>query len=173
MAQTRQYYSVCYFMTATPLKNNIEGLFWMFNLLDPRIFINYLAFEQSYIVTKMRKVRRMVGKGAHRRTITQQFKEIIGYKNLDHLQEVLRNYVIVKQKKYNLKFHYYSKDLKESELLPYMKASEGLARETSEDNFAVRLHDLQRVVDNIDPEHKVTNTISSKEELFLQKSQVV
>ena len=31
MAQTRQYYSVCYFMTATPLKNNIEGLFWMFN----------------------------------------------------------------------------------------------------------------------------------------------
>lgn len=48
-----------------------------------------------------------------------------------------------------------------------MKASEGLARETSEDNFAVRLHDLQMVVDNIDPNYKVTNTLSSKESLFL------
>lgn len=48
-----------------------------------------------------------------------------------------------------------------------MKASEGLARETSEDNFAVRLHDLQMVVDNIDPNYRVDNTLSSKEELFL------
>lgn len=49
-----------------------------------------------------------------------------------------------------------------------MKASDGLARETSEDNFAVRLHDLQMVVDNIDPNYRVYNKLSSKEELFLK-----
>lgn len=168
MAQTRQYYSICWFATATPLKNNIEGLFWMFNLLDPRIFNSYMMFEQSFIVTKLRKTKQMVGKGKDRRTVTRQFKEIVGYKNLDRLQEILKNYIIIKQKKYNLKFHYYSKELKESEFLPYMRASEGLARETSEDNFAVRLHDLQKVVDNIDPEARVLDKLSSKEELFLQ-----
>lgn len=168
MAQTRQYYSICYFMTATPLKNNIEGLFWLFNLLDPRIFNSYMMFEQNFIVTKLRKTKQTIGKGKDRRTITRQFKEIIGYKNLDKLQEILKNYIIIKQKKYNLKFHYYSKELKDSEFLPYMRASEGLARETSEDNFAVRLHDLQKVVDNIEPESKVTDKLSSKEELFLQ-----
>lgn len=168
VAQTRQYYSICWFMTATPLKNNIEGMYWMFNLMDPKIFVSYPMFEQNFIVTRLRKVRQMVGKGLDKRPMTRQFKEIIGYKNLDKLQEVMSNYVIIKQKKYNLKFHYYSTDLKENELKAYMRASEGLARETSEDNFAVRLHDLQKVVDNIDPDYKVTNKLSSKETLFLQ-----
>ena len=168
VAQTRQYYSICWLATATPLKNNIEGLFWMFNILDPRIFISYNIFEKSYIVTQLRKVRRTVGKGKNKRQTTQQFKEIVGYRNLDKLQEVLKNYIIIKQKKYNLNFHYYSKELKKSEMIPYMKASEGLARESSEDNFAVRLHDLQKVVDNIEPNSRVLNEISSKEELFLQ-----
>ena len=168
MASIRQYFSIVYLATATPLKNNIEGLFWMFNILDPRIFISYNIFEKSYIVTQLRKVRRTVGKGKNKRQTTQQFKEIVGYRNLDKLQEVLKNYIIIKQKKYNLNFHYYSKELKKSEMIPYMKASEGLARESSEDNFAVRLHDLQKVVDNIEPNSRVLNEISSKEELFLQ-----
>lgn len=167
VASIRQYFSVCWFMTATPLKNNIEGLYWMFHILDPRIFGNYAMFEQKYIVTQTRQIRRKVGKGEHKRTMMQQIKEIVGYKNLDNLQEVLANYIIIKQKHYNLEFHYHNVELKPRELEPYMRASDGLARETSEDNFAVRLHDLQKVVDNIDPEYRVEKSLSSKEELFL------
>ena len=168
VASTRQYFSICWFMTATPLKNNIEGLFWMFNLLDPKIFHNYSFFEQNYIITRTRKVRRRVGKGDNKKTITQQFKEIVGYKNLKSLQQIMDNYIIIKQKKYNLEFHYHNIEMKPDELGPYMEASEGLARETSEDNFAVRLHDLQKVVDNIDPNYRIYDSLSSKEELFLK-----
>ena len=60
VAQTRQYYSIMWLATATPLKNNIEGLFWMFNLLDPRIFISYPNFEKNFIITKLRKTKRTI-----------------------------------------------------------------------------------------------------------------
>lgn len=167
VAGIRHYFSIVWLATATPLKNNIEGLYWMFNILDPKIFRSYWEFEKNFIITKTRLVRQMVGKPGNKHPVQRQIKEIVGYKNLNVLQQILSQYIIIKQKHYNLEFHYHNIKLKDRELEPYMLASEGLARESSEDNFAVRLHDLQKVVDNIDPNYKVTDSLSSKEELFL------
>jgi len=168
VAGMRHLFSVVWFMTATPLKNNIEGIFHMMYMLNPKIFGSYQQFKQNYLVIERRQIPRMVGKGREKRRMMQTVEDVVGYKNLDQLRDILAKYVILKQKHYNLKFYYHKTDLKETEVKPYLEASEGLCRETAEDNFAVRVHDLQMVVDNIEEKSRVVNSLSSKETLFLK-----
>lgn len=52
--------------------------------------------------------------------------------------------------------------------MAYLGASAGLARKTSEKNWAVRLNDLQRVVDNSSEKYSSATTLSSKEKLLIQ-----
>ena len=101
VAGIRHYFSIVWLATATPLKNNIEGLYWMFNILDPKIFRSYWEFEKNFIITKTRLVRQMVGKPGNKHPVQRQIKEIVGYKNLNVLQQILSQYIIIKQKHYN------------------------------------------------------------------------
>lgn len=168
VAGMRHLFSVVWLLTATPLKNKIEGLYHMFYIMNPKIFGTYYSFKDKYLIIYKRQIPRVIGKGRERRRIMQNVEEIVGYKNLDQLREILNQYVILKQKHYNLKFYYHKTDLLDREIKPYLEASEGLCRESAEDNFAVRVHDLQMVVDNIEPKSKVDNKLSSKELLFLK-----
>lgn len=168
VAGMRHLFSVVWLLTATPLKNRIEGLYNMFYIMNPKIFGTYYSFKDSYLVIHRRQIPRVVGKGREKRRIMQNVEEVVGYKNLDKLREILNKYVILKQKHYNLKFYYHKTDLLEREVKPYLEASEGLCRESSEDNFAVRVHDLQMVVDNIEPNSRIEDKLSSKELLFLK-----
>lgn len=168
MASIRPYFSVCWFATATPLKNNIEGLYWIFYMLDPNILGSWNQFKYNYLVTERYPITRMMGKGRnkYRKTIWQE--NIVGYKNIDRLRLILDKYIIIKQKQYNLDFVYHKTKLTESETKPYLEAGKGLLRETAKDSFAVRMHDLQQVVDNVNEEYKVTKKLSSKEKMFIQ-----
>lgn len=168
VAGMRHLFSIVWLLTATPLKNKIEGLYHMFYIMNPKIFGNYYMFKDKYLIIHKRQIPRIIGKGREKRRIMQTVEEIVGYKNLDQLRDILSQYVILKQKHYNLKFYYHKTDLLQREVQPYLKASEGLCRESSEDNFAVRVHDLQMVVDNIEPNSRIDNKLSSKELLFLK-----
>ena len=55
----------------------------------------------------------------------------------------------------------------DTEVDPYLEAGQGLLRDTAKDSFAVRMHDLQMVVDNINEQYRVINKMSSKEMLFI------
>ena len=168
MASIRHYFNVCWFATATPLKNNIEGLYWLMYMLDPNIFGDWNTFKTSFLVIDRHPITRYVGKGKQKYKKTVWQEDIIGYKNIGFLRHILDKYIIIKQKAYNLKFYYHQTEMKDTEIKPYLEAGKGLLRDTSKENFAVRMHDLQQVVDNINETYKVDNKLSSKEELFLK-----
>lgn len=168
MASIRHLFSVCWFATATPLKNNIEGLYYLMFMLDPNILGTWQSFKMNFLVIDRHPVTRILGKGKHKYRKLMWEEEIVGYKNLDVLKKVLNDYIIIKQKPYNLKFMYHKTELSKSEIQPYLEAGQGLLRETAEDSFAVRMHDLQQVVDNINEEYRVDNKMSSKEQLFIK-----
>lgn len=168
VANIRHYFNICWFATATPLKNNIEGLYWLLNMLNPNIFKSWDSFKTLFLIIEKYPAVRYFGKGKNKRRKIIYEDEIVGYKNLDALKQILNNYIIIKQKPYNLKFQYHQTEMLETEIKPYLEAGQGLLRETAKDSFAVRMHDLQMVVDNINEQYKVENKMSSKEQLFLK-----
>ena len=168
VASIRSICTVFWGATATPLKNNIEGLFHLMYLLNPAIFNSYANFKYNFLKTQLRQVTCVVGKGRAKRKTQRTIEEIVGYKNLDKLKAILNNYIILKQKKYNLNFYYHKINLNDDEEKAYMKAAKGSLRDTSKDHAAVRLHDLQKVVDNIEESSMVVNKLSSKEKLLLK-----
>lgn len=169
LACIRHYFCVCWFATATPLKNNVEGLYWLMNMLDPNILGTWEYFKDRFLVVERHYVRGNP-RGKYKQTYygSKYIEEVIGYKNTDNLKEILDKYIIIKQKSYSLKFYYHKTNMKDEEIPPYLKAGLGLLRDTAKENFAVRVHDLQMVVDNINEDFKVDNRLSSKEQLFIQ-----
>ena len=168
VSSIRHLFSVCWFATATPLKNNIEGLYWLMNMLDPKILNSWEYFKMTFLVIDRHPTIRIVGRGKNKYKKTVWEEEIIGYKNLELLKQILNQYIIIKQKQYNLEYHFHSTELLDEEIEPYLSAGKGLLRDTAKDSFAVRMHDLQQVVDNINKEYKVENRMSSKEQLFIK-----
>lgn len=167
VASIRHLFSVCYFATATPLKNNIEGLYWLLYVLDPNILKDWYTFKNSFLVIERHPVTRYIGKGKKKYKKLVWEEEIVGYKNIDTLRSILDQYIIIKQKQYNLKFFYHKTNMLDTEVDPYLEAGQGLLRDTAKDSFAVRMHDLQMVVDNINEQYRVINKMSSKEMLFI------
>ena len=149
LAARRQYFNIVWALTATPLGNSLTGLYWLLYFLNPKIVGTLDSFKQKYYKLAYNKITRWCGKYPHKYKKTFREEVILGYKNLDQLSEILKNYVILKQKPYNLVWHYYKFNINEKEQEQYLIAGQGLKRETSEKNFAVRLHDLQMVIDNL------------------------
>ena len=162
----RRFFSVFWLATATPCGNDIYGLFNLMYLVDPKILGTREDFMKSYLITERRRTKKF-------NPITHRYEFpyediVIGTKNLDKLQEVLKDHVIIRQKHYNLEFVYHKCDLDSSEITSYLEASAGLARDTSKKNWAVRLNDLQRVLDNVSEKYSDQNKLTSKEKLLIQ-----
>lgn len=149
LAARRQYFNIVWALTATPLGNSLTGLYWLLYFLNPKIVGTLDSFKQKYYKLAYNKITRWCGKYPHKYKKTFREEVILGYKNLDQLSEILKDYVILKQKPYNLVWHYHKFNINEKEQEQYLIAGQGLKRETSEKNFAVRLHDLQMVIDNL------------------------
>ena len=149
LAERRHYFSIVWEMTATPLGNHLEGLYWLLFFLNPKIVGSLDEFKRNYFIITHNNVVRWCGKYPNKYKRTFREEVVLGYKNLDKLAEVLKNYVIIKQKPYNLEWHYHRFKITPEEEEQYFIAGQGLKRETSEKNFAVRMHDLQMVIDNL------------------------
>lgn len=167
VANIRPLVQIMWLLTATPLKNDIEGLYWLIYILDPNIVGDWWRFRATYCILEKHMTYRMFGKGKNKQRKRCEVTEIVGYKNLDRLHKILDNFIIIKQKPYNLEYYYHKTELDEKEQTHYLEAGKGLLRESAKDSFAVRMHDLQMVVDNINEKYKVDNKLSSKEQLFL------
>ena len=79
VASIRHLFSVCYFATATPLKNNIEGLYWLMYVLDPNILKDWYTFKNSFLVIERHPVTRYIGKGKKKYKKLVWEEEIVGY----------------------------------------------------------------------------------------------
>lgn len=166
IVRMRPVLKYCWFLTATPCGNDIWGLYNLVSIIDPNKLVDKDYFKANYLITEYRKVKKW-----------NQFKKryefpweeiIIGYKNTEKLSEELKDTIIIKQKQYNLEFVYHTTDITEEEKEAYFNASAGLARDTAKKNFAVRLNDLQRVIDNSSPKYSDKTKLSSKEILLIK-----
>ena len=170
VARMRPLFAVFWAATATPLKNDISGLYFMINIVRPNYLGSWEAFKYSYLKTKRTKIYQKVWRGGRPIGIERTVEEILGYKNLDVLKSKLDDIIIIRQKKYNLEFHYLKTNLTNEEETFYLNAGAGLfMKKETKDVWAARLHQLQRIVDNI---HENYNTdemkLSSKEKCLMK-----
>lgn len=169
-------------LTATPILNDLEGLFWMVELFKPGFFKNIFAFRNKFMIfenkTFWKKDRFGVPK-PHTKP------ERIGYKNLDKLQLTFNEISIIRSKQYNLDFIYREAELSEQMVKYYKYAAEGLfsgtkvdkgkktkrTKKSKQEMAGARLHDLQRVVSNSHPDFKYLkdeNKLTEKEYLLVK-----
>ena len=161
-------------ITATPLLQDLESLFNIVNFVSPNFLGTKTKFLNTYTISRLKDIW---VKGGTKRKV----RDIIGYRNLDHLQEKLKDLVLVRQKQYNLKIGQSCRELTDEEKEVYERVSEGIF-EDQERTFSRRLHDLQRLVDNSYEEdsgiisvvnQKNPNKHSTKEEMFIDAMEAV
>lgn len=181
--EVRCYCKRVYAMTATPLINDIEGLFNLYHFVFPRIFTSWFKFRSRYCITKEHTIRMKNRNGA---IIQRKLTEIVGYQNMPELNEVLDKLTIKGCVHYNVNFEFLECELDKESEKPYRFASSGLfdilyhpeklKRQKKKDNdnsseekvFAARLHDIQRVVDGCDSSVVDSNFISNKSKLLIK-----
>lgn len=191
--EVRCYCKRIYAMTATPLLNDIEGLFNVCHFVYPAAFVSWFRFRARYCITKENIIHMKSRTGNY---IKRKVIEIIGYQNMKELNEVLDKLIIKGCVHYNVNFEFLSCDLDEQSERPYRLAASGLfdnlyhpdkIKEKSkqkaskkddindnsleEKDFGSRLHDLQRIVDSSDSsllaENSVNNYVSNKMKLLV------
>lgn len=141
MTVVKSVCSVVWLLTATPLLNGLDSLYHIVNFTVPGFLGKKYEFDNRYTIWHLKD---QYVKGGAKRKI----KVLDGYKNLGELNERLKQVMIVRQKKYNLKFANIMKEMTPEEVLIYEKVSSGIVSlGDDERNFSRRMHDLQRFID--------------------------
>ena len=186
--EVRCYCKRIYAMTATPLLNSIEGLFNLYHFVYPRVFVSWFRFRARYCITRENVIRMKNRNGA---LIQRKVTEIIGYQNMQELNETLDKLTIKGCVHYNVNFEFLECELDKQSEKPYQFASNGLfdvlyhpekakerakTRKANGDNsgeeakdFGSRLHDLQRTVDGCDTGDNDPTFVSNKMQLLIDK----
>lgn len=166
----RPYFDKVLGLTATPLLNHIEDIYYVSEFVCPGFFPSYLDFESNYINYREKTVYL---KGGRRRKI----KEVVSYKNLNLLSRYVTRILLVKRKTYDIDFIYKQTSLTEAESLVYKSAAEGILNGVDEDTdpktFSARLHDLQRVADGSHPDYPISETPSKTKLLISVLQEIV
>lgn len=168
--RVRPFFAVFWAATATPLKNDITGLYWMIHLVRPGYLGTWQVFKYKYLITKLSRVTNKIYRGGRYINVQHQVEDIVGYRNLEDLKKKLDEVIIIRQLQYNLKFHYEKTSLSPEEEHFYLMAGSGLfMKKETKEMWAARLHQLQRIIDNVHESH-VTNqqTLSSKEKCLMK-----
>jgi superfamily II DNA or RNA helicase len=165
-------------MTATPLLNDIEGLFNVLHFVYPGVFKSWVRFRARYCITQEKTIRMKNRNGA---IVQRKLTEIVGYQNMKELNDVLDKLIIKGCIHYNVNFNFLECELDhECEKLYSMAAKgffdilyhpEKVKKNRNSKNpvddaktFGSRLHDLQRVLDTRDND---PNYITNKMKLLL------
>ena len=186
--EVRCYCKRIYAMTATPLLNSIEGLFNLYHFVYPRVFVSWFRFRARYCITRENVIRMKNRNGT---LIQRKVTEIIGYQNMQELNEILDKLTIKGCVHYNVNFEFLECELDKQSEKPYQFASNGLfdvlyhpekakerakVRRANGDNsgeeakdFGSRLHDLQRTVDGCDTGDNDPTFVSNKMQLLIDK----
>jgi len=168
------FYGV-WFLTATPILNHLEGHFNMVDLMVPGHYGNWWQFRARYCRLADVKIWVKTPFGPKQKKV----QEIVGYKNLDLLQEQFAKISIIRAQFYDFDILYKQVKLPASMLRYYKYAAAGLLSGTTtktgqikkgKQDPGARLHDLQRVVSNSHAQYKFLedpNKLTPKEVLLI------
>lgn len=159
--------SFCWAITATPMVNDLLDLYWLFDLLIPGYLGSKRSFEARYIIYNIREAYKKKNKYGGKLT----FKEVKGYQNLEELKERIKPFLLKRVKDYNVKFHVSNNTFRADEEEAYTVAARGMLGIKDYRDFAARLPDLQRIVDNSTEMGRVKNTstrLATKETILLR-----
>lgn len=162
-----------WFLTATPILNDSEGLFHMTDLLVPGFWGNIYQFKNKYQILEERIIWKWNPR--LRQRTAQRTMDVVGFKNLDHMAHKFNEIAIIRAQHYDLTFLYKTAVLSPESERFYKLAADGLFSGKAGNNnkkkstHGARLHDLQRVVSNSHKDFKQfsDDIITEKEELLL------
>lgn len=158
----------CWAITATPMVNDLMDLYWLFDLLLPGYLGARNVFEARYVVTKMKEAWKKRNKYGGK----VKYKEVQGYKNLEELKERIKPYLLKRVQNYHVEFHMVKEDFRDDEEQAYLLAAQGLLGIQDYREFAARLPDLQRIVDNstdIERTKNESTRLATKEIILLTR----
>lgn len=141
MSKVKAVSTIIWLSTATPLINNLDGLYNLVNFVRPKFLGTKTDFDNRYTKWHLETIYVKGGK-------KQKIKVLDGYKNLNELNQRLKSIVIVRSKQYNLKFSNQFREMSDEESKVYETVSSGILNlEEDERNFSKRMSDLQRFID--------------------------
>ena len=185
--EIRCYCKRIYAMTATPLLNSIEGLFNLYHFVYPRTFVSWFRFRARYCITQEHIIKMKNRNGA---LIQRKVTEIVGYQNMQELNETLDKLTIKGCVHYNVNFNFLECPLDEQSEKAYRFASNGLFDilyhpekvkvkgkgkkptdniSENQKDFGSRVHDLQRCVDGCDTGDNDPGFVSNKTKLLIEQ----
>lgn len=157
-----------YGFSATMMGNHIENIYYVVISFFPGFFKDYESFMNFYTVRVLRKATRFDRE--KKRMVDYHYKEVVEYKNLEHLNKVLGTIMYQYSINYNPKFqHILCKLSDEEKALYYEAGAHGLSRGGK--NFAGRLPLLQTIVNgSVDKEGNYSHNqqLSSKEQKLIE-----
>ena len=159
LASIRKFFPLFYTMTATIVRNDLNALYWILSLTRPGCLGTLWQYQARYLNMKQSSIRI---RGGARRTI----HEAVGVKDPDGLKQIMDSVVIFRQQEYKVEYHTIDVELEEDIWQRYREAGLGKLRESAADNWAVRLVDMQYVVDNVSPAYTPLE-MTDKEKKFL------
>jgi SNF2 family DNA or RNA helicase len=141
-------------LTATGIGNNIMDLWGLMQFFDPTVLGTEWQFKRAFC--EMEEV--VIGwKTMYGRRMPDTRKQIVGYKNLDKLKEVMSDYMWTSPSDIKVKFHEVRYDITDYENDAYIYAAHGVLAEDPK-GFAQRMPDIQRVTDGSFDMHAMPRT---------------
>jgi len=163
----RGHFQSVWLMTATPLLNDLEDLYFLLSYLCQGIFGSVEDFKKKFCVLEERQVKTWLRCYFTKKPkqVMRTIYEVVGYKNLNELTKVLNEYRHSYYREYDIRFQEHRFRLTQEEERAYIKAAEGLEERLTKDMkevlHAVRLHDLQLTVDLGVSESKVSSKVQA------------
>ena len=149
-----------FLLTASPLLNSIESLFYVYNFInDEKPFDNWFHFQAKYCELEQKEITvtkksKYPGKKPYK--VQRKITQCVGYKNLDELRDPIMNNTILGSIIYDLEYDYIRFRLDRELVDEYIKASKGICEDknivVSEDEtiaHSSRLINLQNIVDGL------------------------
>lgn len=182
MKEIRPLFIGAWFLTATPILNNLDGFYNMVELAKPGFFGGYYRFRNKYYILQQNTI--WLKQKNRKKAMPKDVFERVGYKNLDILQQRFSEISIIKSVSYDFTIHYRSAPLSESMKKFYTRAAAGLfsgkievkhdskgIKKSKQNHAGARLHDLQRVVSNSHKDFKALldkDSLTEKEVLLIK-----
>lgn len=173
-------FKLAYGMSATPMVNHIEDIYYMVEAFFPGYFVDMFGDVEGFLnYYTIRRVKEI--KDPKTRKVLYEIKEVVDYQNLDHLNQSLQPLSYTYTIDYNPTFHFEECEITDDEWDRYVVAGQGFMRDelyqggdsqedlegrTPKRTFAGRLPDLQQIVNgsiNTDGYINYDPQLSSKE----------